>query len=66
MSPGEFWERYWWIAVIIIAILLTVAAVYFGGCSVTLESGEVHGWHREVVEEHATPTPTPAALNNSR
>ena len=60
MNLRPFWDRYWWIAVIIIAILLTVAAVYFGGCSVTLESGEVHGLHREVVEAVPTSTPTPA------
>jgi hypothetical protein len=33
-------------------------------CSITVESGEVHGLHREVESSTAAPTPTPTQFPN--
>jgi len=60
MSFEELWNRFWWIAVIVLVVLLTAAVVYFAGCSVSVESGIHDSLHADQELQAATPTPTPA------
>jgi len=61
MSLDELWNRFWWIAVIVLVVLLTALAVYFGGCSLTLESGIHDSLKADFPETQPSYTPTPAA-----
>jgi hypothetical protein len=50
----------------VILLLVGAAMTLAFACSITVESGEVHGLHREVESSNAAPTPTPTPIDQSR